>query len=138
MTKIWPVAKAASSLASQTAVLAMSAGWPKRPAAWRARASCSAACGLLASAKAALAISVMIQPGAIALQRMPSAPWSTATERVRPCTNAFEAFYNASDGSAARPEIEPMLMIEPPPLADIPGMKARQQLKTPRASAPIS
>ena len=33
---------------------------------------------------------VMIQPGQMALQRM-AGPWSTAMERVRPCTKAFEA-----------------------------------------------
>ena len=37
------------------------------------------------------AISVMIQPGQTALQRMPCLPWSTAIERVRPCTNDFDA-----------------------------------------------
>ena len=46
----------------------------------------SAACSKVVSA-----MGVAIQPGATALQRMPSAPWSMAIERVRPCTAALDA-----------------------------------------------
>ena len=48
--------------------------------------------------------SVSIQPGATALQRTPSGPWSTATARVSPCSPAFEA----QVGGMARVRSEPL------------------------------
>ena len=44
----------------------------------------------IANKQLRIPIPVIIQPGAMALQRM-AGPWSTAMERVRPWTNAFDA-----------------------------------------------
>jgi len=56
---------------------------------------------------------VSIQPGATALHRIPSCPWSTATARVRPCRPAFVAQSAAWAGLALRPSIDPIYTMEP-------------------------
>ena len=56
---------------------------------------------------------VLIQPGATALHRIPSGPWSTATARVNACSPPFEAQYAGWRGLLPKPSIDPMLMIDP-------------------------
>ena len=46
--------------------------------------------GFIGNGKAASTMPVMIHPGQMALQRT-AGPWSTAIERVRPCTKALDA-----------------------------------------------
>ncbi|SCU54587.1 Uncharacterised protein [Staphylococcus aureus] len=57
---------------------------------------------------------VSIVPGAIALARMPSLPYSIAMDFVKLITAPFAALYPERYKSAACPENEDVLTIEPP------------------------
>ena len=74
MTRVWPVIPRASSLASQQTTPAMSSGSAGHGSRRSAARSAS-----WWSDSASRAMSLMISPGATALQRIPSAPYMVAT-----------------------------------------------------------
>ena len=73
------------------AIVNIGSCWGLRPSGWIRPISRRKASGSDIAAMKSRFRSVSIQPGATVLQRMPSAPWSTATARVNPCSPAFVA-----------------------------------------------
>ena len=55
-----------------------------------------------------------MKPGSTKLMRMPRAPSSFASERVKPCNPAFEAEYTACPVFPIEPMILPMFTMHPP------------------------
>src|SRR5690606_30119697 len=84
---MWPVTKAAASLARKTAAPSTSSGTPLRRVMWRA-ASCSTRPGM---AWAGSVSGVRTKPGMIVLTDTPRLDQASAWERVRPARAALAA-----------------------------------------------
>lgn len=73
-----------------------------------------------------------MNPGAMALQRMPCLPCCVATYFVRLMSAAFEAPYAGLRRSPAMPEQDEVLMMDPPPRAIMCGTAAWIATMVPR------
>ena len=87
----------------------MSSGVPHRPSGVRSRIARLRA----ASDRAGTVMGVSIQPGAIALTRMPSSAQATASDFVSCTTPPFDAAYAGDSGAPKIACIEAILMIAP-------------------------
>src|SRR6185295_11748828 len=116
-TMTWPVTNAAASEARNTAMPPMSRGTPRR----RSGVESSRALRRTASSHSALAKSVLIRPGAMALTRTFFGPHSAARLRTRWWSAAFEVPYAPITVFARMPPIDPTVMKQPPPREAMPG-----------------
>ena len=80
-------------------------------------------------------ISVWMNPGQIALARMPCGPYSIAATLVTATTPAFAAEYTAVNGEPLSPPIDDQLTIAPPsPCSSMARMPCFIPYSTPRRS----
>src|SRR6185295_15303531 len=110
----------ASSEARNKAIGATSSGRTLSGSTWLRLISSSPA----ASSHLSICRCVMIQPGVMTLTRMRCSPSSAASPRVRPMTDDLAVVYTGKPRPFAPYELEPKLMMEPPPIFFMPGTTA--------------
>src|SRR5258708_21282279 len=107
----WAVMKDAGSEHIDTRASAISAGVPKRPIGWQPRTYLWTA----GAPKIRLAIGVSIAEGHTVLTRIPLRAFSSAAVLVSPITPCLLALYADAPAKPARPAIDAMFTIAPPP-----------------------
>src|SRR5262245_2882609 len=121
----------ASSLARKSAASAMSSGRPTRPAGIDLRVRAKSASRPPSGAAKGSRIGVSVRPGQSALQRIPRAPYASATWRTSMMTPAFATWYAGLPALASMPATDAVVSRTPRPASSIGRRAARSEKKTP-------